>query len=482
MRHIFFLLVFIIAHLSSQATLTHPLHPRTKITIIGAGLAGLTAAYRLQKLGYICEVYEARMRPGGRVFTAYFGSTYDELGGKNVYDGGNGEHILSLIDELGLHTQTHHLHNSTYSLFHTQSLKNIDLFKKLPEPTEELLSSLKTKISMAHSLADILDDLFLDSPLRQRMEIMMRGWEGSATCDLASEYVYDSFWKMYQFLNKMLYSTPEKPLHIEHRSVVGGNSQLIAALAHLLEGHIHYGMPLRRITRSTDQKIQLHFDTGCMWTDYLILTIPCTTLRDVDIEDGIFPADQLCAIRTLQYGTNAKILLPVQCYTAFPTKWATSEHASTFLNKDNSVMTWISGGILGVFDVHDGRSAFSIMEKEMPFLIEAFPNLKFTHGFNPTPPKETLFSQYDTPVAISWIHEEFSKGSYSNYGVGTFVFFNEFIDEYQESVRKAFRSIDGRIFFAGEHTAPQGDNGTMDGAVNSGERAARMLQRAITVF
>jgi monoamine oxidase len=40
------------------------------VVILGAGLAGLTVAYELGKLGYLCQILEARARPGGRVLTS----------------------------------------------------------------------------------------------------------------------------------------------------------------------------------------------------------------------------------------------------------------------------------------------------------------------------------------------------------------------------------------------------------------------------
>ncbi|CAK6537260.1 MAG: Protoporphyrinogen oxidase HemY/PPOX [Candidatus Midichloria mitochondrii] len=40
-----------------------------RIAIIGAGLAGLTAAYRLHKENSNVDIFEARNRVGGRVFT-----------------------------------------------------------------------------------------------------------------------------------------------------------------------------------------------------------------------------------------------------------------------------------------------------------------------------------------------------------------------------------------------------------------------------
>ena len=40
-----------------------------KIVVVGAGLAGLSAAYRLKRAGYAAQVYEASERIGGRCWT-----------------------------------------------------------------------------------------------------------------------------------------------------------------------------------------------------------------------------------------------------------------------------------------------------------------------------------------------------------------------------------------------------------------------------
>ena len=51
------------------------------VAILGAGVAGLCAAYELRKLGYTCTILEARTRPGGRVWTVRDGTTLTEIGG-----------------------------------------------------------------------------------------------------------------------------------------------------------------------------------------------------------------------------------------------------------------------------------------------------------------------------------------------------------------------------------------------------------------
>jgi len=53
----------------------------THVAILGAGVAGLCAAYELRKRGYTCTILEARTRPGGRAWTVRNGTTETELGG-----------------------------------------------------------------------------------------------------------------------------------------------------------------------------------------------------------------------------------------------------------------------------------------------------------------------------------------------------------------------------------------------------------------
>ncbi len=54
----------------------------TKVIILGAGLAGMTSAYEMNKLGYDCSILEARSRPGGRIWTARGGTEETEEGGE----------------------------------------------------------------------------------------------------------------------------------------------------------------------------------------------------------------------------------------------------------------------------------------------------------------------------------------------------------------------------------------------------------------
>lgn len=52
-----------------------------RVIILGAGLAGMVAAYELGKRGYDCVILEARARAGGRCWTVRRGTSETEVGG-----------------------------------------------------------------------------------------------------------------------------------------------------------------------------------------------------------------------------------------------------------------------------------------------------------------------------------------------------------------------------------------------------------------
>ena len=54
---------------------------RRRVLILGAGLAGMSAAYELAKYGFDCEIFEARARVGGRCWTVRPGDRQTEIDG-----------------------------------------------------------------------------------------------------------------------------------------------------------------------------------------------------------------------------------------------------------------------------------------------------------------------------------------------------------------------------------------------------------------
>ena len=78
------------------------------VIIIGAGVAGLTAARTLTRAGAAVLVLEARDRVGGRTLSQSVGGDVVDLGGQWV--GPHQRHALRMVEELGLKrfAQYHH--------------------------------------------------------------------------------------------------------------------------------------------------------------------------------------------------------------------------------------------------------------------------------------------------------------------------------------------------------------------------------------
>lgn len=79
----------------------------SKIIVIGAGISGLTAAYRLQKAGHEVVVLEAADHVGGRMITIHWKGWSIDPGAKFVT--GGDKYLLEMAGELGLQEQLYQM-------------------------------------------------------------------------------------------------------------------------------------------------------------------------------------------------------------------------------------------------------------------------------------------------------------------------------------------------------------------------------------
>src|SRR5512132_4078047 len=79
--------------------------PKKRVIIIGAGLAGLSAAYELVKAGHEPFILEAQHRVGGRIYTMrepFSRGLYGEAGAMRIPR--SHELTLAYVDKFGLPT------------------------------------------------------------------------------------------------------------------------------------------------------------------------------------------------------------------------------------------------------------------------------------------------------------------------------------------------------------------------------------------
>ncbi|HET7449294.1 MAG TPA: FAD-dependent oxidoreductase, partial [Gaiellaceae bacterium] len=119
--------------------------PGTRIVVVGAGLAGLTCAYRLKQAGYAAQIFEASDRIGGRCWTGrgdFADGQIYEHGGELIDNG----HIdmKQLAQELGFDL------DNLYSA-ETKGTDQLGYFFGKPYTVDQMSADLKTIWQQVHS-------------------------------------------------------------------------------------------------------------------------------------------------------------------------------------------------------------------------------------------------------------------------------------------------------------------------------------------
>lgn len=451
---------------------------KQSVTIVGAGLAGLTAAYRMQQAGWDVHVLEARPRPGGRVYTIYMADNYQELGGQNFCDGGCPTYSQALTKELNIEFDKRKIYSCAYANFDGKWLPDKELFALAPEANIHLKNKILQAAATETNLEDVIRKTFKHYPLVCRwLGIRMRSWEGLAPEQLSAHYATTSLWNVYAG-DYWSNQTDSGRLSFQSWQIKGGNKCLIDALCKKLANKISYNKALTALAK-TASGYKLTLNNGrTVETKHLILALPCSTLRDVKIESEVIPEDQMYAINNLSYGTNAKILVPTKLIPNEQIDSSTFlmfDEMVTWFNANADVMTFYFSGQAGVFDHTSANACLELFSQYWPKINLAYPQIQLACQQAFSPLDKDQDTKYGNLVGISWANEPYSKGSYSNYGPEQYEKFSALTEYNGLPVRNIFRPIENRIFFAGEHTALDGTSGTMEGAIRSGELAAQML-------
>lgn len=446
--------------------------PKKKIVIIGAGLAGLTCAYRLKQHNIKCSVYDARARAGGRVWSARAHGAIVELGGQNLNDGGAATYIRALIEELGLSTVTYTRQPATLLAYQGQIINIQEQVHALCEKPEALKTSLENLAQSYTNMESILQALFAQNELlRIAYTVRLAAYEGAAPIQLASTYSATLYHQLTGTLCAAHATIGDTPQAISFSQVQGGNARIIDMLMEHLQGDVHLNSPLRALKRLESGEYVLTFlDGTSIMADMVILAIPCPVFSDLSIDNAVINAKKVVDIARITYGTNGKILYPAiaqqpnQCAIVTPRSilWY-DEHISS-----------ITLAYVKEYGIFDQDTVTELIQPELA-LINSFYNVPV--AMDPIKkPYDAQFVEYNGPIAYSWASDPYAKGSYSCVGVGQEELFTSMTTYANEPVKQLFAPLNDSLFFAGEHTSILLDAcGTLEAAVESGERTARMI-------
>lgn len=450
---------------------------RRDIAIVGGGVAGLTAAYRLLQAGQRFTLYEAGERLGGRMFTRRDfneDGQFCELGGELVDS--NHAALRTLAGELGVEIQRVAPEDGEEFYFIDGRLRMqrdminpatgqgafARLAPRIREDQDALLDGEENWTAHARALDATPLSAYLTrvSNLAPAWAIELLGLAYRGEYGLPTDQ--QSALNLVDFIG----TETDHGFHIfgdsdEAFRIAGGSSSLPEALTSRLGGvQQHMGHALVQIAR-TESGVRLAFDApgGRVERDHshVILATPFTKLRAVEGLDalGLGP-NKLRAIRELAYGDNSKLMVSTRTRPWASVDWPAPSAGAFYTDRAQLIWETSRGqegerGILTNFlqGQQDRAAALSAMRAALGAL---------------SPESADALDETKTAFMV-WARQPFALGSYSTIRVGQYTTLLE---------HTATPSEDGRIHFAGEHTSVD-FMGFMNGAIDSGERAAAAL-------
>ena len=449
-----------------------------KIAIVGAGLAGLTAAYQLKKAGYAPRIYEASSRLGGRCYSArdvFADGQVAEHGGE-FFDTGHTE-IIALAKELGLTLDDvlaatpkdlHPIYVSAGKPYTLAQATNDwqPLYpvlraqaKAIGEPNWRRATPAAKKFD-AMTITDWIAAYVPGGAGGQLGELIATAFAEENAADAEEQSALNVIGTLAEDPRDnfdLYYTDSDQRFHTR-----GGNDQIPTRLGEKLTDNIRTGAKLTAITRMPNGKIRLTFDGAPEEVfDRVIIAIPFAVMREaVDTDHAGFRPLKRQAIAKLPIGASVKFQLqftkrawvPLGCTgeTRLPSKYFQTTWEVTRAQPGTSgILNFFSGGsrarAAGALDSQALAAAcLHDIEAVIPG-ISALWNGRMTND--------------------PWHKNPLSRGSYTFYPPG-----------YQTTLLGIEAEPEGNCFFAGEHTAPE--PGFMNAGVVSGQRAARQLAGA----
>jgi monoamine oxidase len=458
------------------------LHPQpvdaaiAPIAIVGAGIAGLSAAYYLDRAGVPVRIFEASNRVGGRILSrarALGTETTVELGGEFI-DSGH-KYIRKLAKELGL---------AEVDLFNADTELNRDiwLFDNRLISERELVTAFIPLVKQMDRDVKAIGEVNYQSKNRRAIAL-----DRLSIAEYLNRYCPDPILREFigvAYTNEyglaadrqsainllLLIGKDTKKIEIfgssdQRYQIRGGNHQIIDRLVAKLTDPIELNSSLESIRSTPNGRYRLSIRQGGNIKEYVfdrvILALPFNMLRNIDL--GVrLPALKQTAIKEIGYGTNSKVMTAYSDrlwrtkYRSNGSSYSdldTSEtwESSRYNNSKSGIITSFSGGNLGV-KIARSKPA-EIATNLSSQLDRIYPGIK----------------DLSSPQAMitDWIDYPYTRGSYSCYLVGQWT---------------KFAGIEGNrvgnLFFIGEHCSIEAQ-GYMEGGCATGVMGAATILKEL---
>ncbi len=448
---------------------------RTEVVVVGAGLAGLTAARELTAAGRDVVVLEARDRVGGRTVNHDLGDgKVVEAGGQFV--GPTQDHILALAKQVGVETfPVHTAGASVYVNGDRARRYRGDIPPDLPalpdlaiamRRIDQLAGKIPLEAPWRAPKARAWDSMTFESWLRHTtagtgaldlVNVLLGSAYGGSAADASLLY---SLWYIAGFGNETTPGTVERGIGVTggaQESRFAGGSQLISQrIGDELDGRVVLGAPVRAIEQD-DDRVTVKSDVDTWRARHVVVAVPPALAARISWRP-LLPPQQDALFSRMTFGALMK------CEAVYPEPF------------------WRADGLNGQAVFRRGAPICSMWDNSppdgKPGVLMGFLGGPQWHAWAGRPPRERraavlrAFAAAVGKAALrpveyfeqDWVGEEWTRGGPTSVpGPGVLTTLGPWRD-------RPF----GRVHWAGAEHADHW-NGYMDGAVRSGETAARAV-------
>lgn len=398
-----------------------------RIAVVGAGLAGLSAAVRAHERGSEVMVFEARERVGGRVWSesveSSLGSAVVERGAEFVLDGY--EEMSRLLTTFGLSLADTGMSYYVRELAETPHITT-DNIARAGQRAAEVARTLSGGPMAEDALAVLDEEPALVEALRARIEI-----SAAAPSHLVAASA----------LEHVASFEPQPSWRVS-----GGNQRLPDALARVLGDAVRLGEVVRAVS-DDGYRTTVYTSAGEASFDAVVVAVPLEVVRDPSAIDLSLPEWKRGPLSRVLQGHASKLHLPL---SARPGTTAVMSVEDRFWNwtalDGNGQVAPVLNGFMGSepaisrFQGADDSAAWVNATRRMR--------------------ADLVFDDESGPMTTVWGTDQYARGAYSAPSPNLT----------DDDVAVLEMPV-GSIHFAGEYCEPE-FTGLMEGAIRSGERAA----------
>ena len=429
----------------------------TEVVVIGAGVAGLACAQALCEAGLRVTILEARSRVGGRIWTVHPSLTNApvELGAEFIH--GLPREVWQIVERADL--QTHELTPNRWRLEQARlapvsgSWDLIDsIFRRIDESAPD------------QSFQEFLEHACSDLPRHTRIEAAayVESFHACNASGISAHALARWHRSDREIQGHQGFRFPKGYEGLVRALVAASKPDLLTVRLNTVVTEITWNPGTVEVTAKSpeQQHASIRAEAAVITLPLGVLQAPLGTSGAVCFRPEL--TERAAALKQLEMGAAIRLVLCFRhCFWTDPKLVRSPMPDMSFLSSSEELFpTWWSSVFAGTAmltgwsggvraEQLSGLGTAALMERGLEALQHVF-------GI----PLETLRDLVQESFVHDWQSDPYCRGAYSYALAGG-----------REAARRLAAPVGNTLFFAGEATDCSGHNGTVHGAIASGQRA-----------